>query len=358
MEMLEEVMTFFFEIDLAAGYIIDIVARRSGDLQIEKHHAARLPTCNVAPKSPRVCHPCLRVLKNASREVGQKYAVITFDLGVCMKAYPIIWKSPDFYNDHIVIIGSFYLICAHLKMIGKKMNESGLADVLLEAGVISVGFINGVISGKNYSRAINCHKVMAKSLERLLLDRYWKTRCLKGLPSNLLQAIDRINNIISEKTSENLHAAMRNKALANFLEEYSSFRQQVRGESQGKTVQFGLAYMNHVSLALSLLYAAEINDYYLCGACLSKRVNLFFSFDGQNYARYLFYFSLFLFNIVKTHPELLKLDAISVARSFIPANRCAVDIIIEETSMQHAKSQAGSGRRGADISGLLINYEA
>ena len=26
--------------------------------------------------------------------------------------------------------------------------------------------------------------------------------------------------------------------------------------------------------------------------------------------------------------------------------------------MQHAKSQAGSGRRGADISGLLVNYEA
>ena len=26
--------------------------------------------------------------------------------------------------------------------------------------------------------------------------------------------------------------------------------------------------------------------------------------------------------------------------------------------MQHVKSQAGSGRRGADILGLLINYEA
>ena len=33
-------MTFFFEINLAAGYIIETVARRSGDLQIEKHHAA------------------------------------------------------------------------------------------------------------------------------------------------------------------------------------------------------------------------------------------------------------------------------------------------------------------------------
>ena len=113
-------MTFFFEIDLAAGYIIDTVAWRSGDLQIEKHHAARLPTCNVALKSPQVCHSCLRVLKNASREVGQKYAVTTFDLSLCVKAYPIIWKSPDFYDDHIVIIGSFHLICAYLKIIATK----------------------------------------------------------------------------------------------------------------------------------------------------------------------------------------------------------------------------------------------
>ena len=48
---------------------------------------------------------CLRVCRVASQEVGQKYAITTFDLGVCMKAYPIIWKSPDFYSDHIVIIG-------------------------------------------------------------------------------------------------------------------------------------------------------------------------------------------------------------------------------------------------------------
>ena len=60
------------------------------------------------------------------------------------------------------------------------MNESGLADVQLEAGVISVGFMNGVMSGKNCSCAINRHKVIAKSLERLLLDRYLETRCLKA----------------------------------------------------------------------------------------------------------------------------------------------------------------------------------
>ena len=62
---------------------------------------------------------CLRVTKNALQEVGQKYSVPTFDFGMCMKAYSIIWKNPDFHDDHTVMIVFFHLICAYLKMIGK-----------------------------------------------------------------------------------------------------------------------------------------------------------------------------------------------------------------------------------------------
>ena len=218
--------------------------------------------------------------------------------------------------------------------------------MLLEAGVILVGSMNSVMSGKNYSCAINCHKVVAESLESLLLDRYLETRSLKGLPGDLLQAID---YIINERSSENFDAAMQNKALANFLEEYSLFRQQVRRGSLGKTAQFWLTYVNLVSLVLSLLYAVKNNDYYLYGACLSKMVDLFFSFDGQNYARYLCYFSLFLVNIEETHPgttELLKLGAVSVARSFIPANRCAVIKTIEETFFTTCQISSRPGRAG------------
>ena len=73
---------------------------------------------------------------------------------------------------------------------------------------------------------------------------------------------------------------MQNEALANFLEEYLSFRQQVRDGSLGKTAQFWLTNMNHALLVLCLLYAVKINDYYLQGACLSKMVDLFFRFGS------------------------------------------------------------------------------
>jgi hypothetical protein len=49
--------------------------------------------------------------------------------------------------------------------------------------------------------------------------------------------------------------------------------------------------------------------------------------NGQNYDRYLTYFSVFIANIEETHPsatKIMKLGAISVARSFVPRNWCAV----------------------------------
>ena len=89
--------------------------------------------------------------------------------------------------------------------------------------------------------------------------------------------------------------------------------------------------------------------------------DIFFCFDGQNYARYLTYFSVFVANLDETHPgasELLKRGAISVARSFIPRNICALDKTVEETFMKHAKSRSGAGGSGTGISGIAGNYDA
>ena len=87
--------------------------------------------------------------------------------------------------------------------------------------------------------------------------------------------------------------------------------------------------------------------------------DLFFSFGGQNYARYLTYFSTYIANIEASHPgaaALLQRGAISVARSFIPGNRCDVNKTMEETFMKHSKSHAGAGGGSAGLSGILTKY--
>ena len=74
------------------------------------------------------------------------------------------------------MIGTFHLTMGYLNMIGKKMDGSGFTDVLFEANLISSGSLHGVVSGKNYIRAMNCHKVLTESLQRLLLNEFVKSQ--------------------------------------------------------------------------------------------------------------------------------------------------------------------------------------
>ena len=61
---------------------------------------------------------------NTTPDVGQKYPIITFDLGVVLKAMPIIWDKPDLYRNHIILIGLFYANMNYMHMIGSSSSRS------------------------------------------------------------------------------------------------------------------------------------------------------------------------------------------------------------------------------------------
>ena len=119
---------------------------------------------------------CLKIAEDATKEAVQEYIVITFDIGVCMKAYPLVWNNPYRYKKYILLIGTFHLICAFFHEIGKKMNSCGFSAVMLEAELVKSRTVHGVMGGKNYSRAMVCHKTMLEALERLLLTLFLQQR--------------------------------------------------------------------------------------------------------------------------------------------------------------------------------------
>ena len=98
----------------------------------------------------------LKYTEEATKEVNQKNVITTYDWGFCMKAFPIIWNEPRKYKNHIIMIGSFHILCAYMKMIGNKMQGTGLSDILLESELTSCGSLVGVLKGKSYARALNC----------------------------------------------------------------------------------------------------------------------------------------------------------------------------------------------------------
>ena len=107
------------------------------------------------------------------------------------------------------------------------------------------------------------------------------------------------------------------------------------------------------------LKAVKTNNFCLYRHCLTQMRDLVFGCNGQNYARYLTFFSVYMLNVDENHPgdeEHLKRGAFSVARSFISGNRCDIDKTVQETFMKHAKSRGGGV--GVGISGTSNNPEA
>ena len=74
-------------------------------------------------------------------------------------ALEVLWQNKDQFQRLAIRIGSFHTICAFLAAIGKRFGDAGLADVLMESGIVASGSVAGVIEGRHYNRAICTHKV-------------------------------------------------------------------------------------------------------------------------------------------------------------------------------------------------------
>ena len=261
----------------------------------------------------------LRFAEEASKEVGQKYAIVTYDLGVCLKAYPLIWNYSERYKNHIVMIGTFHIICAYMKMVAKKMKGSGFSDILMESDLMTSGSMVSVLSGKGYAHAMNCHKTLMEALERLLWKQFSKTNENEDVISMMNAAKAQIL-IHRTQPDSDLKKLILLDNITTVVKEYRKFRDEVKSGILGPTARFWVSYADHVWLMLSLLHAVKCNNYLEYAFCISLLPDLFFAFGGQNYARYLTYFSMYLANIDHSHPgalDLIKTGVFSVARSFV-----------------------------------------
>ena len=113
----------------------------------------------------------LKRSEEASIEVGQKWVISTSDPGVCMKALPIIWRWPEEFAKHVVVIGPFHTSMNYIgTLTNKKMRGSRYAEILTEAQVVNSGSMKGVLSGKAYAKSLFCLKVVCEAMERLMIE--------------------------------------------------------------------------------------------------------------------------------------------------------------------------------------------
>ena len=157
--------------------------------------------------------------KEATQAVGQIYTINTFDLGVCMKALPLVWRHPDKYRKHIIVPGPFHTALNYADMLtDHKGQGSEYVEVLLEAGLAEKGCLKHVLSRKAFAKAIFWLKATVKALDRHLFIVFVEQTNTEIRPQALLDTILTCNR-------QSVDNALNGESTTRLIQVYAEFQE-------------------------------------------------------------------------------------------------------------------------------------
>jgi len=100
-----------------------------------------------------------------------KIAVV-MDQALYAKATEDAWKQQLRFENILMMMGNFHVICNLLSIIGILFRDAGLRDLAVESGVIAEGSVDKVLDGKQYNRGVRLHKLIYKALMHLVWNGF------------------------------------------------------------------------------------------------------------------------------------------------------------------------------------------
>jgi hypothetical protein len=125
--------------------------------------------CPLVPEPPTewgTVYTVMKTVQTMMRSLGQKYSVLTFDEGIYCKAKEIQWRNKDEFQDTVLCLGGFHTTMNFLGLLGKRYDNSGIEDILIESGVYGSNSSSRLLKGKCYNRGVRAHKLTSEALQR------------------------------------------------------------------------------------------------------------------------------------------------------------------------------------------------
>ena len=96
---------------------------------------------------------------------------LVMDPTIYYKVQQFRWQNYSFKERLVFRVGDFHTSMVYLSTIGKRFQDSGFEDILIEAYIVAPGSFNGILSVHHYNRNIMASKIRYEALGRLR----WKT---------------------------------------------------------------------------------------------------------------------------------------------------------------------------------------
>lgn len=210
---------------------------------------------------------------------------------------------------------------------------------MINSGLIADGSVRGILGGTHFNRCKKVHPVAALAF-RIIHFNYFKQSYEKSSHIEKLSLEELIENL---KYENQTHQTETTKLqLKDILDHYHTYTEKTRNGEHGYTAQFVLMYIEFVENYQLFEYAIRTSDLNMYIFAARKMCSLFFSFNHQNYARWLTKNIDDLINIDQTHPglrEYFENGALSVRRTTKNFSRSPVDLTLEQTINANAANK-------------------
>lgn len=298
-----------------------------------------LPIIDASPTEMATVHTVLLRSVDIANNLDLNAITVVFDQAIYSKAQEIRWQHKIFQERLVLRLGDFHLVMAFLGCMGKRFQDSGFEDVLIESGAIAAGSIKGVQTGHHYNRAMRCHKLLYEALHRLRWQSFLKT-----LPESECQMV---TSTLAELGQSNLEDGWMNILQTNQVQEvlqtYEGFVKQERTRSA--LYDFWSSYLDMVQILLLSIRATREGNWSLHLDSCKKMVPWFHAYDRINYARYLPAYIAEMSNLPATHPTIHESfsrgEFVAQRQSDHAFSQIACDMVIEQTINRDSKTKGG-----------------
>ena len=258
--------------------------------------------CQVIDSSPTEAATVYTLLKrsiNMADQIGQEDVIVVLDQAIYSKATDIIAQKSEEFGRIVLRLGSFHTALVLLSIIGQRFRDAGLRDLLTESEVVAAGSIDGVLSGKQYNRAVRTHRVVMEAFLRLR----WRSFCewleIQDPDFDHAAAIEQVQTVQSDITTATLQELTTSSDFNSLYTSYSEFC----SSDQGPMARFWDSYIKLVGLLHCFIRATREGDWALHLSCVRDIIPWVFVYDHTNYARYLPRYWCQMISLPISHPE-------------------------------------------------------
>ena len=111
-----------------------------------------LPAIDASPTKMETVKTILTRSMKYADVLHLAIVVLVFDQAIYAEAQKIIWEDDtDEWKKRLVRLGAFHTKMSYLVCIGIRYKDAGLADTIIESGLVASGSVKGVMNGHHYN---------------------------------------------------------------------------------------------------------------------------------------------------------------------------------------------------------------